>query len=347
MKRFTVACTTAAMLLAVAGCAGSAGSAGSADAVGHPGTYLASNKSEIAFIHWRTTTRGHVQGTLTADNLGGAAPAASLSVNSVPFTGTVHGTSVNLAFDHALFLQSQAHGTLTGSSLTLAVPHADGAVQSTTFTQSDSSSYNKAVAALRENAQHENLLATQADSHASPNSRAVQHNTQMDLGALYQASSLAPQAKLTKDVDRFARDSAAARSRFAAEKQAATGDNRYCSATSTAVGIAHGVGGAALSALGDREALTVDITAIRTDIRAAGIDQRRLSRAGQPAPASAPALIASAEGSMAQAMASANSYIDQINATNNQARIIANRMATGKCSGPGQTAPTLPVGHVK
>jgi hypothetical protein len=58
-------------------------------------------------------------------------------------------------------------------------------------------------------------------------------------------------------------------------------------------------------------------------------------------------VIATAKASMTQATASANSYIDQVNATTNQARVVANRMATGKCSGPGQTAPTPPVGHIK
>lgn len=344
MKRFIVACTTAAMLLAVVSCAGSASSA---DSAGGHATYLANDKSEIAFIQWRSTTGGHVRGTLTADDIGGAAPAASLSVNSVPFTGTVHGTSVDLTFAHGLFLQSHAQGRLTGSSLTLAVPHADGAIHRTTFTQSSRSAYNSAVAALRRSAQHENLLAARAGSHPSANSRAEQHDTQMDLAALYQASSLAPQAKLTDDVDRFARDAATARSRLATEKQDASGDNHYCAATLTVAGDSRGVNGAVLSALGDSEALTADITAIRMDIRAADADLGRLSRAGLPGPTSAAAMIATAKASMGQAIASANSYIDQINAINNQARVMANRMATGKCSAPGQTALTPPVGRIR
>lgn len=344
MKRFIVPCATAAMLVAVVSCAGSAKPAGLADG---PAAYLANSKSEITFIQWRTTTGGHVRGTLTADNVGGATPAASLSVNSVPFTGTVHGTSVNLTFAHGLFLRSHANGRLTGSSLTLAVPHADGVIHRTTFTQSSRSSYNSAVAALRRSAQHENLQAARAGSHPSANSKADQHNTQMDLAALYQASSLAPQAKLTDDVDRFARDYATARSRLATEKQDASGFNHYCAATLKVVGDSQGVTGALLSVHGDIESLTADITVIRMDILAADADLRRLSRAGLPGPMSAPALIASAKASMAQAIASVNSYIDQINVINNQARVIANHMATGKCSAPGQTAVTPPAPHVK
>ena len=344
MKPFLVLCATAAMLLAVVSCAGSASSARPADG---PATYLANGKSEIVFIQWRITTSGNVRGTLTDDNVGGAAPAASLSADSVPFTGTVHGTSVNLIFAHGLFLQSHAHGTLTGSSLTLAVPHADGAVNRTTFTRSGKSSYNRAVAGLHRSAQQENLMAERGDSHPSANSRAEQHNTQMDLAGLYRASSLAPQAKLTDDVDHFARDTAAARSRLAAEKQDASGDNHYCAAALTVAGDSRGVNGAALAAVGDSESLTADMTVIRTDIRAADADLGRLSRAGLPGPTSAPALIASAKASMAQAIASANSYIDQINVIGNQARVIANRMATGKCSGPGQTALMPPAPHIR
>ena len=343
MKRFIVLCTTAAMLFAVVSCTGSSSNQ-SADA---PGTYLASNGSEITFIQWRHTADGHVQGTLTANSIGGAAPAASLSVDSVPFTGTVHGTSVNLTFAHDLFLRSSANGSLTGSSLTLAVPRADGQINRTTFTQSSHSSYNRAVAALRRSAQHENLQARQADSHASASGRAVQHNTQTDLASLYQVSSLAPQAKLTHDVDYFARDVATARYRLATEKQAASGDNHYCAASSTVVGVSQGVSGTVLAAHGGTEAMTADITAISMDIRAANADVRRLSRARLPEPTSAPALIASARASMAQAIASANANIDQINAINYQAHVFANHMATGKCSSAGQAALPQPVAHIK
>lgn len=344
MKHFIVACTTIAMLLTLTSCTGSASSAHSADG---PATYLANNKSELTFIQWRITTGGHIRGTLTADSIAGAAPAASLAVDSVPFTGTVHGTSVNLTFAHGLFLHGRAYGRLSGSSLTLAVPHADGAIHTTKFTRSSRSSYNRAVAALRRSAQHENVVAAGASSNRSANSRAVQHNTQTDLTSLYEAANLAPQAKLTNDVDHFARDAATARSRLATEKQAASGDNRYCTAASTTVGISSGVNGAALSALGDREALSAQITAIRLDIRTADADQRRLSKAGVSGPTSGPALIATARSRMAHAIASANSYIDQINAATNQARVVANRMSTGKCSSAGQAAWKPPVAHVK
>jgi hypothetical protein len=265
----------------------------------------------------------------------------------VPFTGTISGNSVDLTFASGLFLQNHAQGSLTGNSLTLAIPHADGTIHRTTFTEASRSRYNRAVAAMRTSAQHENAMAGGAGSNPSANIRAVQHNTQTNLAALYQASSLAPRTKLTNDVDRFAGDAATARSRLADEKQAALGDNRYCAATSTAVGVSHGVSGAALSAVGDSQALNADIAAIRIDIRNAYANQRRLSRAGQPGPNSAPALISTAETSMSQAIASANSYIDQINATNAQARTVANRMATGKCSGPGQAALTAPVAHIR
>jgi hypothetical protein len=231
--------------------------------------------------------------------------------------------------------------------MTLAIPHADGTVHRTTFTQSSRSGYDRAVGALRRRAQQQNALASQADGQSSTNSRALQHNAQANLAALYQASSLAPQAKLTKDVGRFARDSATARSRLAAEKQAATGDNKYCAASSTAVGIFHGVNGTALSAVGDSQALNADISAIRIDIRNANANQSRLHRAGQSGPTSAPAMIATAESSMIRAVASANSYIDQINATNNQARAFANHMATGKCAAAGQIALTPPVAHIR
>ena len=344
MKRFLVPCLTAALLIAAVSCTGSAGSS---HAVDGPAAFLANGRSEVAFIQWRSTAHGQVQGTLAADNIGGAAPSASVSINSVPFTGTVRGTSVNLTFAHGMFLQSHASGKLEGGSLTLAVPYADGTVHRTTFAQASRSRYNKAVAELHDSAQQENLQATQSDGNPSANSRAVQHNTQMDLASLYQASSLGPQGKLTRDVDSFARDTATARARLATEKQDASGDNRYCAATLTVVGDSRGVNGTLLSVAGASESLTADIDAIRMDIRTTEADLRRLSRTGLPEPAAAPTLIVNAKASMAQATARANSYIDQSNAVNNQARVLANRMATGKCSGPGQVPVAAPVARIK
>ena len=344
MKRFLVPCMTAASLIAMASCTGSGNSGHSTDG---PAAFIAKDKSEIAFIQWRATAHGNVQGTFTADSIGGAAPAAALSTNSVPFTGTVRGASVNLTFAHGMFLQSHAYGKLAGNSLTLAVPSADGTVHRTTFTQASRSGYNKAVGELRGSAQQENLQAAQADGHPSANSRADQHNTQTDLAALYQASSLAPQAKLTRDVDRFARDTATAQVRLATEKQDASGDNHYCAATLTVAGDSRGVSGTLLSVVGDSESLSADVNAIRLDIRASEADLRRLSRAGLAGPTSAPTLIANAKASMAEAIASANSYIDQSNALNNQARVLANRMATGKCSAPGQAPATAPVARIR
>jgi hypothetical protein len=344
MKRFIAPFAAATALIAVAGCSGSDAPPRPTDAVA---TYLANNKSEIAFVQWRTTTGGQVTGTLTADNIGGAAPAASLSVNSVPFTGTVHGNSVNLTFAHGLFLQSHASGRLTGGTMTLAVPYADGMVRSTTFTQSSRSKYDDAVGAMSRSAQQENLLAAQGGSHPSANSRAVQRNTHMDLASLYQASSLAPEAKLTDDVNHFESDTTAARSRLAKERQDASLDNHYCAASSTVVGDSQGVHGSVLAVHGDIESLDADITAIQMDIRSVNADLRRESRAGVSGPTSAPALIANAKSSMAQAIASANSYIGQVNVINDQASVVANHMATGKCSGPGQTAPSPPIGQIK
>jgi hypothetical protein len=344
MKQFIVPSAGAAMLLAVVSCTGSTNSARPPDAAA---TYLANNKSEIAFVQWRTTTHGQLRGTLTAANIGGAAPAASLSVNSVPFTGTLHGSAVNLTFAHELFLQSHANGRLTGNTMTLAVPYADGVIRSTTFTQSSGSKYDHAVAALRRSAQYQNLVAARPGSHPSANSRAVERNAQTDLAALYLASSLAPQAKLTNDVNHFARDAATAQSRLAKEQQDASGDNHYCAATSTVVGDSQGVSGSVLAVHGDIESLTADTTAIRLNIRNVNADMRRLSKARLPAPTSAPALISTADSSMARAIASANSYIDQVNAATTQAHTLANHMATGKCSGPGQSAPVAPIGRIK
>jgi hypothetical protein len=62
---------------------------------------------------------------------------------------------------------------------------------------------------------------------------------------------------------------------------------------------------------------------------------------------SAYGVIASARVSLAQAIAKANSYIDQANAIDAQAHTIANRMTTRKCSSARSGAVARPVPHIK
>jgi hypothetical protein len=64
-------------------------------------------------------------------------------------------------------------------------------------------------------------------------------------------------------------------------------------------------------------------------------------------PSSASGVIASATANLKQAIAKANFYIDQANATDAKARAIANKMAMGRCSGAQNGTLLHPIPHIR
>jgi hypothetical protein len=342
MKHLIIAGTAAATLLAAVSCGGSGESGGSGRSDG-PASYLTVNNSNVAFIQWQATAKGRLHGTITEGNVGGSAPAETLSVSSAPFIGTMSGSSVTLTFAVLYFLQTNAQGTLTGSTLTLQVPQSDGTVQQAKLSQSDEASYNRAIARLRSTIRHANLLA----ARQQPANAQAEQGAQSALSALYKDSSLAFGGKLAGGFARFADDIQKARSDLAAEKQDAAGSNSYCLATFRVAGEAKTVDGGLASVQGDVQSIMPDISAVRNDIATANAHLRDLRKVGLPAPSLASSVIANAKASLGQAIAKANSYIDQINAIDAQARSIANNLATGSCSGARSGTSTRPISHIK
>ena len=342
MKYPTIA-GAAVMLLAIAGCSGSSGSSSSDG----PASYLAVSNSKVAFIHWQATSHGHLRGTITYRNAGGSAPTEKMSVSSAPFTGTIRGSSVRLIFGALYFLHTGADGTLSGSRLTLRLPGSDGAIRQVTFSQSDVTSYHSAVAVLRRTVGHANQLAAQQQGQQGQPARAqAEQSAQNGLRALYNDSSLAAGGKLAGSVTRFADDIQTAKTDLATEKHDAAGAKSYCKAAFKVSGDSQSVDGDLAAVQGDAKSLMADISIVHADIATAEADLRHLGKAG-PAPSSAAAVIASAKANLAQAIAAGNAYIGQINALDAQAHSIANKMATGSCSGAKSGSSTMPVAHIK
>jgi hypothetical protein len=345
MKRLIIAGTAAATLLAVASCAGSrsSGGPGGSGRPGDPASYLAASDSNVAFIQWRATSKGRLHGTITEGNVGANPPAETLSVSSVPFIGTRSGSSVTLTFADLYFLQTRAQGRLNGGTLTAGVPQSDGTIKQATFTQSDEASYNRAIAKLRDRIRHTNQLAAQQQ----PANAQAARGAQSALAALYKDSSLASGGRLAGGLARFAHSIQIAQSDLATEKQDASGSNGYCVAAYRAAGAAQTVDGGLLAMQGDVQAMMADIAIIQADIATANAHLRHLSKAGLAAPSPADGVIANAKVGLAQAIAKANSYIDQMNAIDAQAHSIADDMATRRCSSARSGATTHPIAHIK
>jgi hypothetical protein len=345
MKRLLIAGTAAATLLAAVSCADSRPSGGpeGSGKPGDPAGYLAVSESKVAFIQWRAASRGRMHGTITEGNVGASAPAESLSVTSVPFTGTRRGSSVTLTFAGLYFLQTQTQGRLSGSTLTAGVPQSDGTIKQAMFTQSDEASYNRAITKLRDRIRQANQVAAQQQP---ANGQATQ-GAQSALGTLYKDSSLQAGGRLAGGLARFAHSIQKAQADLATEKQDASGSNGYCVAAYRASGDAQTVDGGLLAMQGNVQAMMADILIIQADIAAANAHLRHLSKAGMAAPSSAYDVVANAKVSLTQAIAKANSYIDQMNAIDAQAHAIADSMATRKCSGARSGAIARPIPHIK
>jgi len=327
MKHLIIVGAAAVMAVAAAGCSGSEVSHG-------PASYLAVGGSKVAFIQWRSASGGRLRGTITESSVGGSGPAQTLSVAGAPFTGTMTGGSVRLTFAVPYFLRAHALGTLSGGALRLAVPQSDGTVKKVTFSQADEVDYHHAIAALRTRISRRVAMAVkQQASQRQPPARAqAEQSTQRTLNALYRESSIAHGSRLTDGLAQLADDVAVARSHLATEKRDGSGDNKYCGAAFTVTGDAQAVGGALQKAQGAVMSLMPDISAVRHDAASASASLRHLSRSGIPAPSQAPNVIANANASLKQAIATANSYIGQVNAIDARARVLADNMATRSCS---------------
>ncbi len=342
MKRLIIAGAAAATLLATAGCAGSrpSGGPGGPGRPGDPASYLAVSNSKVAFIQWRATSRGRLQGTITEGNVGASAAADTLSVSSAPFTGTRSGSSVRLTFAGSYFLQTRALGSLNGSTLTVQVPQSDGTIRQARFSQSDEASYNRAIAKLRSTIRRDDLAAggdRPADAQAA----------QRALSVLYSDSSLGSGGRLAGGLARFADSIHIAQSDLAAEQRDASGSNGYCVAAYRAVGKAQTVDGDLLAVQGDVQSMVADTSIVRDDIAIADAHLRHLNKAGLTAPSSAYVVIANAKVSLTQAIAKANSYIGQMNAIDAEAHSIANHMAARSCSKARSGATTRPLSPIR
>jgi|HubBroStandDraft_1064217.scaffolds.fasta_scaffold36505_4 hypothetical protein len=351
MKHLIIAGTAAALLLATVSCSGP----GRSDDPGRhkksagPASYLTVGNTDVTFIQWRATSDGHLHGTITEANVGGSAPADTLSVSSAPFIGTMNGRSVTLNFAVLYFLYTRTDGTLRGRTLTLRVPQSDGTIERAKFSRSNEAGYHHAIATLRSTMRHTNLLASQqqARQQQRPANSQNEKGAQRTLSALYTDSSLAFSGMLGRGLTRFADDIQIAQSHLATEKHDASGSNSYCRATFVVTGDALSVNGDLQTVRGDVQAIVPDFSTIQLNAAAATFDVRELGKAGLPVPSGASGVIANAKANLTRAIAKANSYIDQINAIDAQAHSIADNMARRSCSGARSGSVTPPISPIK
>jgi hypothetical protein len=148
---------TAAAVVAVCGLAVIAGCGGttattSSGPVGylHVGRNLV-NGDGIDFLQWGAPgPDGNITGTLTVDANSWTPPAyqETIGVDSVPFTGQIHGSSITLHLGGKLagtFL-----GTVTNGTVTLSSVSSTGLASTLTLHKATMTQYNSAVTKMRQ-----------------------------------------------------------------------------------------------------------------------------------------------------------------------------------------------------
>lgn len=154
--------TSALTLLVLPGCGSSSGQA----------AYLGTLGNEVDYIQWQQSSSGQLQGTVTAGQVSGTAPALTLSVNTTPFTGNIDGSSVSLTFSGLFDRRAHVVGTISGNTLILQLPAANGLIQSAGFTKGDLSAFNNVVARLRRQIRTDNARAAR---HRRKQLRSIGH----------------------------------------------------------------------------------------------------------------------------------------------------------------------------
>ena len=328
----------AAAALALAACGGSPG----------PASYLASGTSGISFIQWQPGSSGdRIQGTITDDTISGTAPNESVSVESAPFTRAINGSSVTMNLNGGFLVGTQTlTGTLTGNTLTLNILSSSGSIQPDTLTQSDTTAYNQAVAALHKSVRQANLVAAQAQAAQQRQQQDSQdlQTAQTDLATLQAVSFGSDMSALANDVKQTNSD-------LAGEKNdAANGNGSDCYNLQSNVEYdAQSNVDYDIQSNLDYDLQTnliPDIQAARQAITTLQGDQATLASDGLTAPPGDASAVSAAHRAIRQAIAAANADIDQANGDDAEAYAIPNAMATGSCSGDGLGNPPAPVKHI-
>jgi hypothetical protein len=344
MKIVILAVISAALLPAIAACGGSAG----------PAYYVYAGGSgqsrAVLLVEWGAPQGGQIQGVITYNGINlGNAPAESLSVSSVPFTGTINGSSATL-MTGGLLAGSTINGTLGGGTLTITMPpdSSTGAIESATLTVASVSTYNNDVASLRAAISHANLLAAQQQAQQQQRQQDAQDLSaaQNDLSTLQQDAG--PNGNLPGDLQTLRGDVQTIAGDVTTVRQdLAQPGNSDCFNQQSASDDASGADDDTAGLGDDVAGLLDDIHSIRQDIATVSSDLATLNSDGVSPPAGASGAISAARSAIAHAKHSANGYISNGNTEDQQAFASASAAATGSCtgSGPGQPSSLVSLLH--
>jgi hypothetical protein len=137
--------------------------------------YLSTDSGTVIFLQWNQHG-DYLSGTAQEDSADGTPPNATVSVDTVEFTGEIHGSSISLSFDGS----PMEFGTIASGHFTINFPDSQGDLVPVTFTAASASQFNQAVSTLHDNVRRANQVAAnlqalqQAEQQISDDATAVQ-----------------------------------------------------------------------------------------------------------------------------------------------------------------------------
>jgi len=286
-------------------------------------SYIAGGNGFVVFLQWRQDT-GHIAGTAQVAAATGVAPGEQVSSDSIPFTGTLNGSSITLSFDG----DPTQFGIITDGSFTLDVPQQGGGFTVAHFLVANPGAYNRAVASLHGSVNSANQLAEEQQATRNEQqtfSRDV-NTVDNDLSSLTSASSqtTSDAQSLQSDLQTLESDVATAQSDLqqtlsAAAQGGSTSSSSVCADADTVGADADTVAADAGSLQADiQSSVSIDLGAISSSISTLNSDYSTLQAAESRLPSAEwPTTQLPTQGQVSQAISQANSTATQAVATTN------------------------------
>lgn len=341
-----------------------AGSGSPLSAPSPPSTasFMATGQQAAVFLQWRQSG-DQLTGTAQVAIAEGTPPNADVSSDTIPFTGTLDGSSITLSFNGA----PASFGTVAGGSFTLDVPTSSGVLTPERFAPAAPATFDAALASLRRDVDKANQIASQ-QAQLGTEQQAITQAAQTVEGDMSGLSSAGSQAigdaqALQEDVQAVANDLTTTQSDLQqtysdAAQGGSAGPGVVCADAGTVAGDAGTTSGDAGSLSGDLErgvgsdlqSITQGIASLQSDYGTLQHAESQLPRSLWP-PGPIPGqsdvsqAINQANGATSQASSIANGFIDQ---TNNDVGSafgdVAQAYQAGNC-GPSPPGPP-PIAHV-
>lgn len=306
--------------------------------------YLSSSSTDAIFIQWNRNGNS-VSGTAQDDYIQGTAPSEMLSTNTINVAGQVNGSTISLSFNSG----TQEFGTISGGSFTLNFPQPDGSLAPVTFSSSDPSAFNAAVASLHTTLTDANNYeaAVEATQKQEAQINSDISTVNGDISSLNQVSFSSETQPLSGELQQAQSDVGTTTSQ-AQMVEGEAGSQNQCSDAGNAESDAGNVSSDAGNVSSTASQVESSVVSVRNAVQQIGTDLQQLQTDQAQLPTYQPtapgqsdvdAAVAAANQSINVAVGTTNAAINQVNGDVTTAYQAASQAEQSGGCGSGYSAP--------